>query len=133
MNYASKKAASVRNLKRTTAKIVQADGADFPPRQPPKILAGILALDGALAQSAQTKLKEVSEKYCLNLGCSLSGSFFSLKDFHPWQENRTPYNLIAVNKSPNALVLFFLNLIFELRKLGTVPAMDLEKYISRIK
>lgn len=132
VEYASKKALSVRKLKRTSAKIIQADGKDFDPKVPPKILTGILAIDGKCTKAVLTKLKNFSEKECLNFGCSLNGTYFRIKDFHPWQDNPVPYD-IEYQEDKNSFVIFFINLLAELQKMGTVPAIELEKYLDIAK
>ncbi len=132
VKYASKKAQSVRNLKRTSAKITQADGKEYVPRVPPKILAGILTLNGSLRPPLITKISKLSEKETLNFGCSLTGAFFCIKDFSPWGKNMSPYVLDTVNNKNKSLVLFFLALVSELKKMGTVPSIDIEKYLENI-
>lgn len=131
LKYASKKALSVRRLKRTSSKIVQADGNDFPPKPAPKILSGLLTIDGTLTSRSINYLTKLPENECLNFCCSLSGSYFHLKNFHPWLKNTIPYNYEYKNQT-KSLLLFFLNLFTELQKMGTVPAIDLSKYSSQV-
>jgi len=132
IKYASKKALSVRKLKRTSAKIIQADGRDFDPKVPPKIITGILAIDGKCSKKILEKLKNFSEQECLNFGCSLNGTYFVIKDFQPWKENVAPHTL-EYGEDKNSFVIFFINLLSELQKMGTVPAIELEKYLDMAK
>ena len=131
LKYAAKKAVSVRRLKRTSSKIVQADGKDFPPKSPPKILSGLLTIDGTLSSRSINYLINLKEKECLNFCCSLSGSYFHLTNFHPWLKNKIPY-AFEHKRQTKSLLLFFLNLFTELQKMGTVPAIDLNKYSKQI-
>lgn len=132
LDYASQKALSVRKLKRTSAKIVQADGREFDPRVPPKILAGIVAIDGKCTKAMVTKLANYPEKEVLNFGCSLKGSYFRLKNIHPWKSCATPYE-VECKEDKNSLIVFFINLLSELQQMGTVPAIELEKYLNVAK
>ena len=132
IKYASQKALSVRRLKRTSAKIIQADGREFDPKAPPKILAGILAIKGKCTKNIISKIKNYPEQECLNFGCALGGDYFRLKNMQPWKENATPYE-IEHNSDRNRFVIFFINLLAELQKMGTVPAIELEKYIKTAK
>lgn len=133
LEYASKKIKSVRKLERTSGKIIQAGGNVDKPRKPFNILGGILALDGKCTTNTINKLKSFSQKGCINFGCSLSGTFFNLCNVNPWADSIQTYDYKIVNESSNSLVLFFLNLVAELRNLGTVPAIEIDKYIDKIK
>ncbi len=133
LKYAAKKATSVRKLKRTTATIVQADNQKFKQKDPPKILAGILTLNGNLSVGMKQYLQNLKEENRLNFGCSLSGVLFTQTNYDPYEVGDVTYEFKTLKDNPNSLILFFLNLLQELRKMGTVPAMDLEKYIKNIK
>lgn len=132
IEYASKKAASVRRLKRTSAKIIQADGKEFDPKIPPRILSGILAIDGKCTKAMFSKLANYPEKEILNFGCSLKGTYFRLKNIHPWKRNKTPYE-VECKEDKNSLIVFFINLLAELQQMGTVPAIELERYLKVAK
>ena len=129
LEYAQKKAASVRKLKRTSVPIPHAGGI-FPPKTPARILAGIVALDGLISKNDQQYLATANEDKVLNFGCSLvGGNYFSLPEFHPWDKNKKPYQLRYQNDK-NSLVNFFMNLIGELQKVGTVTAIDINAYLK---
>ncbi len=129
IKYAQRKAASVRKLKRTTIEIPHAGGV-YPPKKPARILAGIVALDGKLTEDVQNTIKNADEKDVINFGCSLIGkTFFSLSGYHPWDKNNKSYNL-NYQLADNSLVSFFINLLNDLQKVGTVPAMDLKAYLK---
>ncbi len=127
--YAQKKALSVRKLHRTSVPIQHAGGS-FKPKVPARILAGIVTLDGRLAKSEQVRLSNTTEENILNFGCSLIGkTSFSFPQFHPWDVNDKPYNMKHV-VDDNSLVNFFMNLLAELQKIGTAPAIDINAYLN---
>lgn len=127
--YAQKKAASVRRLKRTSIAIPHAGGI-HPSRKPARILAGIVALDGSLSRANQKILTEAIESKMINFGCSLVGkTHFSFPDIQPWSDNPKPY-AIKHSVDENSLVNFFMSLLSELQKVGTVPAIDISSYMS---
>ena len=129
IEYAQKKAASVRKLKRTSAPITHIGGVSDP-RMPARILAGIVAVDGTLSQDNQEKLANAKEEKVLNFGCSLVGkTYFSFPKLHPWDQNNTPYEIVS-RTDDNSLVNFFMNLVAELQKVGTVVAIDIDAYLK---
>ncbi|HVX40440.1 MAG TPA: DUF6602 domain-containing protein [Gemmatimonadaceae bacterium] len=129
IRYAQNKAASVRRLHRTSLPIQHAGGV-HPARKPAHILAGIVALDGKLAKGNRDLLSGSTEHEMLNFGCSLKGGiYFQLPEIHPWQKNTPPYKL-TVSEDSNGLVNFFMNLVSELQKVGTVGAMDMAAYLK---
>ncbi len=129
ITYAQNKAESVRKLKRTSIEIPHAGGV-YPPKKHARVLAGILAFDGSLSKEMQGIVVNSDENKVINFGCSLIGkTYFKLSSYHPWDENKKPYQL-ALQKDENSLVNFFMNLIIELQKLGTVPAMDINEYLK---
>ena len=127
IEYASKKAESVRRLRRTTATIVHAGGKINTPKKPFGILAGILTIDGKYGNALKTKLEKLSPDRFLNFGCSLAHASFWFKKDEEEQH--------VFEKSPQdeALIFFFLHLLSELQQLGTVPAIDLNMYIKAFK
>ena len=129
LEYAQKKAASVRKLKRTSIPILHAGGV-YPPKAPARILAGIVAVDGSISKADQQSLSNASEDKILNFGCSLVGNtYFIFPELHPWDENKKPYNITCHNDR-NSLVNFFMNLVSELQKVGTVTAIDINAYLK---
>jgi len=129
LEYAQKKAASVRRLKRTSVAIPHA-GGKFDPKAPARILAGILTLNGKLSKDNQKKLSNANEDQVLNFGCSLLGkTHFIFPDLHPWDVNKKPYK-IRHTEDEHSLVNFFMSLLRELQKVGTVPAIDIDSYLK---
>jgi len=127
IQYASKKASSVRRLVRTTAKIVHAGGEINKPKKPFDILAGILTIEGKCTAQMAQQLRNLKKGGFLNFGCSLNKESF-------WFKKDSGGNLTLENSRQNeGLVFFFLNLLSELQQLGTVPAMDIQCYTEKFK
>lgn len=127
IQYASKKASSVRRLERTTAKIVHAGGEINKPKKPFDILAGILTIEGKCTAQMAKQLRNLKEGSFLNFGCSLNKESF-------WFKRDSGGNLILENsRQKEGLIFFFLNLLSELQQLGTVSAMDIQCYIEKFK
>ena len=123
MEYAGKKAESVRKLYRTSAPIPYANGT-YKPKVLHRILAGILTSvsgwDKPFGDSWKKCIENYTESQQVDCGCVLSrGSFFY------------DYSAKRVYKSlkEESLVYFFLSLLIELQKMGTVPAIDLKSYM----
>lgn len=119
--YASKKAESVRNLKRTSVPIVHAGGI-YPARPVFDIVAGIITIssDWKIPFGAPFKntTKELNSLQRLNIGCTLEGGSFLLK----------PDGTFEVGSQEESLIFFFVKLFSQLQNLGTVPAMDIDLY-----
>jgi hypothetical protein len=127
IQYASKKASSVRILKRTTAKIVHAGGEINKPKKPFDILAGILTIEGKCTAQMAKQLRNLKKDGFLNFGYSLNKESF-------WFKRDSGGSLILENSRQNeGLIFFFLNLLSELQQLGTVSAMDIQCYIEKFK
>ncbi len=124
IRYAGKKASSVRKLKRTSARIVQAGGDINNPKKPFDILSGLLTLDGKCSKNIEKEIKKLSDKQKLNFGCSLEQGAFVAS----YGEEIT----FEKSKKDDGLIFFFLKLLSALQSLGTVPAMDIETYISKL-
>jgi hypothetical protein len=122
IEYAEKKAASVRRMHRTSVAISHAGGV-FKPKEPFRILAGLLApraswTDG-LGDAFQRNLTndDISKLDC---GCALEHGCF---DFHDGE--------LLVATEQGALMFFLFRLLSRLQSQGTVAAIDWAAY-SRI-
>jgi len=123
--YAGEKAASVRRLRRTSAPIPHAGGR-FKPKKPPVILAGVLSLDTRWSPRHDRAFRAVFPKMKpearLDLGCVLRDRAFAVE--YPRNGPAT----IEFSAKETALVFFFVKLLGRLQAMGTVPAVDFEKY-----
>lgn len=124
--YAAKKALSVRKLIRTTAPIVQAGGTISTPKKPFNIIAGILTIDGKCTDAIKIKLSKLSGNSFLHFGCSLDNVSF-------WFKKKEEGVVFEKSRQKEALIFFFLNLLSELQKVGTVSATKWEAYFKAFK
>jgi hypothetical protein len=129
IRYASRKAASVRKLRRTSVRTVHAGGVN-PPREPFPIVAGILATRASWTSSFEARvaasLTKLTQQGHLDLGCALRhGAFDAARDVNEL--------VIETGKSDYALAFFFIRLLSRLQSLGTVPAMDLKSYSTGLR
>ena len=125
VEYAGAKAATVRNLRRTSVAIPHAGGT-YSPKKPFRILAGLVALDSDWNPSLGEPLLEVlcaqEEDSRLDLGCSLMHGSFEMT----YPEDDAPQ--YDQSEQETALVFFMMRLLQRLQQLGTVPAIDLREY-----
>lgn len=126
VEYAAKKASSVRKLERTSVSFPHAEGRVRTPKQPLEILAGLLCLQSTWAvpfeASLRKALKTAPPEGRLDLLCALRNSTV---DIAYGAKGRATFQTSA---DDTALIFFFLRLLARLRELATVPAMDLDKY-----
>jgi hypothetical protein len=117
---AGRKAASVRQLRRTSVPLLSA-GSVYPAKRPPHILAGILSLDavwaGPFPGRVSALLGRLSPKERLDLGCSLRQHAFEVSS-----------SSIRFSKPEEALIFFMLRLLHRLQRMGATPAIDLNQY-----
>lgn len=123
--YAGNKAGSVRRLKRTSVPIFHA-GGKHEPKEPPRILAGILVLgsewEPSFGESFTTALQKLSPEDRLDLGCVLKYGGFDVR------HSEASEFQVEVSKSESALIFFFLRLLARLQEVGTVAALDFGEY-----
>lgn len=132
LRYASRKVESVRKLKRTSIEIVTATGR-IPPKEPARILGGLVALGGRLTKSTRITLEQLDNEGMLNLGCAVGpGLLFHAEGVQSFGDSRPP-RTIAVTQHNAVLASFLLRLLHELQSIGTVPAIDLLKYEARTR
>ncbi len=120
--YAQKKAASVRQLHRTSLPIPHAGGT-YPPKPLFPIIAGILTFESewspALGPSFEKALLADMTDGRLDIGCVAShGHFF-------FDQATTQYGFTPESKPATA---FLFKLIAQLQFSGTVPMIDVEAY-----
>jgi hypothetical protein len=147
--YAGKKIESVRRLKRTSVKIINA-GVEVPARPLTKIIGGILSSTNSYTHSnnntIENHLKNLKNLQTIEMGCAVDyGSFYvnydgnediSCKDFDKrifdYYSNRK-FESSTFSDKENSLVTFFLQLTRYLQQsIGTVAAIDLNAYARTI-
>jgi len=126
VEYAGGKVSSVRNLGRTSAPIVHA-GGEHKPRPLTPILGGILATasdwNPPFGDPFTATLGERSPAQRLDIGCVVNaGGFEALYDNGAAK--------ITISPPAHALAFFFLQLLHRLQRIGTVPAIDYDVYLT---
>jgi len=127
IEYAGKKIESVRNLKRTSATIVDV-GKTVSARPVTPILGGIMTSDSSwnptFGKSFEKTIKALKSQQRIDLGITLTkGSF----DISYTLENDIK---TKIEEGETALLYFFFNLLWRLQRLGTVPAIDYAEYLK---
>ena len=122
VEYAHKKAASVRRLHRTSLPIPHAGGI-YPAKPPTRILGGILALESNWKPPLGTALKDTLEGATpderLELGCvAAHGTFFFTDE----------YGYLFAPQDKPAATAFLFELIARLQEVATVPMIDVRAY-----
>lgn len=129
IEYAGKKAESVRLLNRTSAPIVDA-GILKEPRPLFEIPAGILALDSdwnpPFGDSFIKVIQSLETNCRINFGCVLNQGTFQLR----YSKDTVPESTIS--KRENSLISFLFQLLQMLQQLGTVPAVKYSEYSKNI-
>jgi len=124
--YAGKKAKSVRQLFRTSFSITHAGGY-YAPKPLHRILSGVLAANSTwaipLGKTFDKNLTTLDDESKIDIGCILNAGAF-LAD--------QSSGAIEKSDASESLIFFFLKLLIELQKIGTVPAMDIEEYLKAI-
>lgn len=127
IEYASNKAASVRNLKRTLAPVVDR-GETYSPPKLFNILSGIIALENNWVDSIKDSkgfnnvLEGLPVEGTLDFGCVLNDRSFYLEN-----------GIIHFSEPEESLIFFFINLFDKLQKLGTVRPIDMMEYLKHLK
>lgn len=128
IEYAGKKIASVRDLRRTSAPIVYSTGTK-PAKPLHKIIGGILTTRTQWTDPIDNLVKKHLASLGLNeqidLVCCLKDSSYSVEYF---QDKITLHK----NTDDEVLIYVFLELLLLLQKIGTVPAIDLLQYAKAI-
>jgi hypothetical protein len=126
---AASKAASVRKLKRTSVPIHYAGGT-YRPKRHLEIMAGVLSLQNRwvseeLGERLDVVLRQLPASQFLNLGCAVRcGAFEAVR--------KNKKTKIEKSKPETALIFFFLRLLHRLQQMGTVPALDIQKYAQHL-
>jgi hypothetical protein len=130
IEYAGKKAASVRKLLRTSAPIPHAGGT-FSPKKPFNTLSVFLAAHSTwknpFANPFKRTIKGLKLKSQIDLGCIINEGSFLIN----YSQDCEPE--FSVVSGENHLMFFFFTLLSKLQALGTAPAVNFEKYAELIK
>jgi hypothetical protein len=122
ISYAQNKAASVRNLHRTSLPIPHAGGT-YPPKQPVNIIAGILALESnwtpPMGEPMMKALNTEVVNGHLDLGCVAAHGAFKF--------NSTTKSYEVSDHAKHATTFLF-DLITLLQNSATVPMIDIKAY-----
>lgn len=134
--YAGKKIASVRTLHRTTTTFIDR-GIEKPATALFRIIGGFLCLDNCWKGSLNTskhfkdQITKSDENHFIDIGCVLNDQSFKTEvDF---SDKLNPKININFSTQEETLIYFFLKLVSELQRLGTVRPIDLNKYIDQLK
>lgn len=136
LEYAGKKIESVRKLLRTTAAVID-KGVTKPAPQLFRILGGFLCLENGWKDSVDsskpfsTHIKGSTEAQFIDIGCVLNDRSF--KADMDLTDSLNPKVILNFSTKEETLIYFFLKLVAELQKLGTVRPIDLNKYIDQLK
>lgn len=129
IEYAGKKAGSVRRLARTSARIVHA-GGQYEPRQATPILAGILTSQSAwsppFGEAFQAVVSASDPIERLDLGCAVKDGGFEIVP-----EKNSNFQ-VRISRADQALVFFLLRLLDRLQAVGTVAAIDYAAYSKEL-
>lgn len=125
---AGKKVASVRALHRTSAPVVHAGGRHDSPKDPPRILGGLLAGRSSwsppFGSPLRTALDKLSAAHALDLGCGLEHGAFELPE-----GSNAKDGLVVVDDTVGLAFLAF-RLLARLQEMGSVPAVDISAYTA---
>lgn len=137
IEYAGKKAKSVRELLRTSAPIRYANGS-YSPKKPHEIVAGILTTNSdwqsPIAPNVVRYIEERPYDERLDFVCSISDNTFAVGNNVFIEDYKADYKpQIQFCEQNESLVYLLLKLLKRLQDIGTVPAIDFNSYIGIIK
>lgn len=149
IQYVGEKIESVRSLRRTSTDMINS-GQKLSARPLTKIIGGILASTNSFThkdnKTIEKHLKGLKDFKGLDMGCVADyGSFFidyigeeviTEKDYDKRYfeyYSKREFKELIFSKRENSLVTFFMQLTRYLQQaIGTVPAIDLQKYLDTI-
>ena len=127
---ASRKVASVRRLARTTSAMQTADG-EIAAKAPHHIVGGLLAFAFDRPDDTRTSLEglmtKVPEVERLDLGCAIRDGAFGVEYLD------SDGTSVSISPEDSSLVTFFFQLLAQLQRIGTVPAMDYGAYLRSVE
>jgi hypothetical protein len=129
LKYTSQKIRSVRCLDRTSAPFGWAKG-EMKPTEPKEIIGGLLCLSSDWKNGIRNyRLKKTIEEMKnknerINIGCCLESGSFEV-------EYSDEKGILIRRSTPeSALVYFFLKLLMNLQKIGTIPGLIMKHILS---
>ena len=129
VKYAGEKIASARRLRRTSAPIVHA-GGEYPPKEPSRILGGILTTlsswNPPFGVPLANSLGSLTEEQGLDIGCVLQHGAFTTGH----HRNRPS---LTSGQSDLSLVTFVFELLGMLQQVGTASAMDYKQWLEGVR
>lgn len=125
IEYAGKKAKSVRVLHRTSAPVPYVEGT-FKCKPLHRIVAGVLALTSTwknpFGSGFTSAIKKLKPKEQIDIGCILEHGAFEIK-----YKSNCDHKIRIIPKD-RALIFFFLQLLSKLQGMGTCPAIEIGSY-----
>jgi hypothetical protein len=125
VEYAGNKVASVRRLERTTAAIVHA-GGKYDAVSPKAIIGAVLATHSSWTPPFGDPLRDAldarTDEERLDLGCAPADGAF---EYTRNSEGATNLDACTTDK---ALLFFLMRLFHQLQRIGTVPAIDIDRW-----
>lgn len=123
---AGKKVGSVRALYRTSGPVVHAAGRVDTPKDPPRILGGLLAGRSTwrppFGKPLRSALDGLGPSQTLDLGCALEHGAFELP------EGSAAKDALTVVDDQVGLAFLAFRLLARLQEMGSVPAVDIDAY-----
>lgn len=126
IEYAGAKVASVRRLKRTSGTIKQLAQPDAPAPVSP-IIGGLLTATSdwkpGFGEPLRNALGNLGVEEHLDIGCTLDAGMWEVRD-------QTHPDGVSHTGPETGLALFALRLVARLNSIGTVPALDFDRYTA---
>ena len=129
VKYAGEKVASARRLRRTSVPIVHA-GGEYPPKEPSRIVGGILTIHSGwnppFGVPLENSLRSLSEEQHLDIGCVLQHGAFTTG-----RQGHSPS--LTGGQADLSLVTFVFELLGMLQRMGTASAMDYKLWLEGVR
>lgn len=126
LEYAATKSDSVRQLHRTSAPFPYATGFNRNPKEPPRIIAGLLATTALWKDGLSVAFDKhfAAHEAQIDIGCAVEAG--------SWMVNRGTHAEVLKYPKEIAVGTFYLSLLRLLQQMGTVPALDIEKWAQAL-
>jgi hypothetical protein len=130
IKYGGAKSKSVRELHRTTVPIPSASGK-LSAKELFDIPAGIVTYNSSWTQpfgkNFRSTIANLDFNSRIDFGCSLIDGAFDIS----YNDNNEPD--IKLSSKKDSLITFFMNLVYRLQQIGTVPMIDMPRYLNTLK